>query len=137
MRFLSGSPDIPDDLIRDVTDGNAVFLCGAGVSMRAKFPSFKQLAEQIYIHLGDALCGRGDERAFDPLHRAGIDVELIGNAADAHSSLQSGQYARFQVCGDPWPAKFFALIFGPSQPGADTLPNHRPLELGKDAHHLK
>jgi hypothetical protein len=51
--------------------------------------------------------------------------------------LQSGQYARFQVCGDPWPAKFFALIFGPSQPGADTLPNHRPLELGKDAHHLK
>src|SRR5215471_19698751 len=89
MRFLSGSPDIPDDLIRDVTDNNAVFLCGAGVSMRAKFPSFKQLAEQIYIHLGDALCGRGDERAFDPLHHAGIDVELIGNAADAHSSLQS------------------------------------------------
>jgi hypothetical protein len=53
MRFLSGSPDVPDDLIRDVTDGNAVFLCGAGVSMRAKFPSFKQLAEQIYGHLGE------------------------------------------------------------------------------------
>jgi SIR2-like domain len=53
MRFLQGTPDIPDELIRDVTEGNAVFLCGAGVSMRVNFPSFKRLTERIYIEMGE------------------------------------------------------------------------------------
>jgi NAD-dependent SIR2 family protein deacetylase len=53
MRFLPGSPDIPDELIRDVAEGDAVFLCGAGVSMRVNFPSFKVLAEQIYNEIGE------------------------------------------------------------------------------------
>jgi hypothetical protein len=53
MRFIPGAPDIPDELIRDVADGNAVFLCGAGVSMRAGMPSFKQLTEQIYAEIGE------------------------------------------------------------------------------------
>ncbi len=30
MRFLEDGTDIPDELIRAVTDGDAVFLCGAG-----------------------------------------------------------------------------------------------------------
>jgi hypothetical protein len=53
MRFIPGTPDIPEQLIRNVVDGRAVFLCGAGVSMRAKMPSFKALAEQIYKELGE------------------------------------------------------------------------------------
>ncbi len=53
MRFLPGTPDIPDELIRDVVDGKAVFLCGAGVSMRVKMPSFKELADRIYTELGE------------------------------------------------------------------------------------
>ena len=53
MRFLPGTPDIPDELIRDVADGNAVFLCGAGVSMRVGMPSFQQLTEQIYAEIGE------------------------------------------------------------------------------------
>ncbi len=53
MRFIPGTPDIPDALIRDVIDGNAVFLCGAGVSMRANMPSFQQLAERVYAEIGE------------------------------------------------------------------------------------
>lgn len=52
MRFLEQGADIPDELIRAVTNGDATFLCGAGVSYRAKLPSFKQLTARIYARLG-------------------------------------------------------------------------------------
>jgi hypothetical protein len=48
MRFLEDGADIPDELIRAVTDGDAVFLCGAGVSLRAGMPTFHGLTEQVY-----------------------------------------------------------------------------------------
>jgi hypothetical protein len=54
MRFLEDGADIPDDLIRAVTDGSATFLCGAGVSLRAGLPSFKRLTELIYERLGES-----------------------------------------------------------------------------------
>src|SRR5436190_23165471 len=53
MRFIAGTPDIPDDLIKDVAEGHAVFLCGAGVSMRVGMPLFKELTEQIYADIGE------------------------------------------------------------------------------------
>ncbi len=53
MRFIASSPDIPDELIQDVLEGNAIFLCGAGVSMRVGMPSFKKLTEQIYETIGE------------------------------------------------------------------------------------
>jgi hypothetical protein len=53
MRFLEDGADIPDELIRSASDGDAVFLCGAGVSMRAGMPSFKKLTDDIYIELGE------------------------------------------------------------------------------------
>lgn len=53
MRFLKQSADIPDRLIRAVSDGDAIFLCGAGISMRAKMPSFKSLTNKIYKELGE------------------------------------------------------------------------------------
>jgi hypothetical protein len=62
MRFLEDGTDIPDDLIRAVIDGSAVFLCGAGVSMRANLPSFKQLAEQVYQKLGEVYTTEPAER---------------------------------------------------------------------------
>jgi hypothetical protein len=55
MRVLPGKFDIPDELVQDVADGNVVFLCGAGVSMRVNLPSFKQLAAQIYADIGENL----------------------------------------------------------------------------------
>jgi hypothetical protein len=64
VRFVEQGSDIPDELIRAVTEGNATFLCGAGVSFRAKLPSFKSLTEQVYARLGESSDGepRGAQR---------------------------------------------------------------------------
>src|SRR5258708_25330254 len=53
MRFIPGTPHIPDELIKDVAEGKAVFLCGAGVSMRVGMPLFSALTEQIYADIGE------------------------------------------------------------------------------------
>jgi hypothetical protein len=54
---------MPDELIRAVTEGSATFLCGAGVSFRAKLPSFKKLTEQVYARLGESADGEPAERS--------------------------------------------------------------------------
>jgi SIR2-like domain len=48
VRFFPDTPDIPDELIKDVDVGHAVFICGAGVSKRVGMPSFRTLTDQIY-----------------------------------------------------------------------------------------
>jgi NAD-dependent SIR2 family protein deacetylase len=66
MRFLEDSADIPDELIGAVTDGDAVFLCGAGVSLRAGLPTFKGLTDQVYQKLGETRANEAAERwAYD------------------------------------------------------------------------
>lgn len=72
MRFLEDGADIPDDLIRAVTAGTAIFLCGAGVSMRVNLPSFKRLTEQVYDRL----------------------VEKHSNEFAEHHAFQRGEYDR-------------------------------------------
>jgi hypothetical protein len=62
MRFLEDGTDVPDELIRAVTDGAAVFLCGAGVSMRVDMPSFKELTKQVYRKLGEGYANEFAER---------------------------------------------------------------------------
>lgn len=54
MRFLEHGADIPDELINTVTDGNAVFLCGAGVSKRVGLDLFEELTEKVYLELGES-----------------------------------------------------------------------------------
>lgn len=53
MRFIPGAPDIPDELIKDVVDGQVVFLCGAGVSKRVGMPLFNELTDAIYADIGE------------------------------------------------------------------------------------
>ncbi len=66
MRFLKDGADIPDELIRAVTDGDVVFLCGAGVSRRSGMPSFHGLAEEIYQRLGETHTNEpAEKRAFE------------------------------------------------------------------------
>src|SRR5262249_36336102 len=62
MRFLADGADIPDALIRAVTNGDAVFLCGAGMSRRAGMPSFRGLTEQVYEKLGESHTNEPAER---------------------------------------------------------------------------
>jgi len=66
MRFLEDGAEIPDELIRAVTGGNAIFLCGAGVSRRVGLPSFKELTESIYRELGETQQNEpAERRAFE------------------------------------------------------------------------
>lgn len=62
MRFLADGADIPDELIRAVTDGDAVFLCGAGVSKQVGLPLFDDLTNQIYQELGESWDNEPAER---------------------------------------------------------------------------
>jgi hypothetical protein len=62
MKFLENSPDIPDDLIHAVTDGDVVFLCGAGVSRGVGLPSFQTLTDQVYRRLGETRKNEAAER---------------------------------------------------------------------------
>lgn len=66
MRFLPEGVDIPDPLIRAGMVGDAIFLCGAGVSMRSDMPSFRGLAELVYKTLGEVPTNEAAEQtAFD------------------------------------------------------------------------
>jgi hypothetical protein len=38
-----------------------------------------------------------DERVFDSLHRAGIDIKLVGNPTNGFSSLYSGKDSLFEL----------------------------------------
>jgi hypothetical protein len=62
VRFVENGADIPDELIRAVTNGSATFLCGAGVSFRADLPSFRELTERVYDRLGESPDGEPAER---------------------------------------------------------------------------
>ena len=53
MRFAKESDCIPIELITDVYEGRALFLCGAGVSNQTNFPLFKELTELVYDGLGE------------------------------------------------------------------------------------
>ena len=65
-----------------------------------------------------------DERVFDSLHRAGIDIKLVGNPTNGFSSLQSCKDLLFELWRYAGPAKLFAVVLGPPNPGADSFPNH-------------
>ena len=60
MKFIEASADVPNELIREVNDGEVVFLCGAGVSRGVGLPSFRALTDQVYTKLGEL---RGNEAA--------------------------------------------------------------------------
>lgn len=76
MKFLENGADIPEELIRAVNEGTAIFLCGAGVSMRAHLPDFKTLTERIYTRLGETWTN-------EPAERNAIDTKQYDRALRA------------------------------------------------------
>lgn len=48
MRWVAGGPDLPEELLQLLEDGNLVIFCGAGVSYPAGLPGFRELVERIY-----------------------------------------------------------------------------------------
>lgn len=57
MLFDADGPDIPISLLRAQRAGNLLLIVGAGVSRAAGLPLFGELADQVYIRLGQALPG--------------------------------------------------------------------------------
>jgi hypothetical protein len=47
MRFRENGADIPAELLNAVSNGDTIFLCGAGVSKRAGLPLFDELPTTI------------------------------------------------------------------------------------------
>jgi hypothetical protein len=62
MKFIEASADIPNELIREVNDGQAVFLCGAGVSRGVGLPLFRDLTDKVYVKLGESRDNEAAER---------------------------------------------------------------------------
>lgn len=52
MRFIENGPNLPVEILQAQEDGELVFFCGAGISMRAGLPSFRELVEKLYTALG-------------------------------------------------------------------------------------
>ena len=53
MQFIPKGPDIPDELLQLHEEGEAVFFCGAGVSMGAGLPDFKGLVKRTWKEVGN------------------------------------------------------------------------------------
>ncbi|GLR89791.1 SIR2 family protein [Bradyrhizobium iriomotense] len=68
MKFLPNSADIPHDLIRSVSDGDVIFLCGAGVSFGVGLPTFKKLTDDVYAAIGES-------RAHEPAETIAYEKE--------------------------------------------------------------
>lgn len=47
MRFFANGPNIPDLLLQRCDQGRVVFLCGAGVSLKAEMPTFVELTQHV------------------------------------------------------------------------------------------
>jgi SIR2-like domain len=62
MRFISEGPDIPDALLASQEKGEAIFICGAGISRTVGLPSFRELVEDIYRELGEDWTAHAAER---------------------------------------------------------------------------
>lgn len=52
MRFHQLGPNFPEELIDVQLEGDAVFLCGAGVSF-PQLPGFERLVTNVYARLGE------------------------------------------------------------------------------------
>lgn len=72
MQFVTNGPDIPDALLQAHEEGRVVFFCGAGISVPAGLPDFKDLVKQIYCLTGTTFFDI-EQEAFD---RGQFDVTL-------------------------------------------------------------
>ncbi len=115
--FSKTGADIPDELIRAVSNGDATFLCGAGVSFRVELPSFETLTERVYQKLGEspdgeaaerkAIAGREYDRALRSLekrtHRPGTPSlvrDTVAGLLAAPSATLSDHLALLQLSRD-------------------------------------
>src|SRR5262245_18355125 len=79
----------------------------------------------------------GTSCGYNPLHRPDANPEFLGDLLNARAVLAPGPYSLLDFRVYSRPAQLLALRHSPRQPGPVSILDHRPLELGKDAHRLK
>jgi hypothetical protein len=110
MRFLADGPTIPDELLEERDQGRVVFFAGAGISMPAGLPSFRELAEKTLTLLG-----------------AAPDAEAWELIADERGSLDRvftylyDEYRREDV------DRVVKKLLRPRKPGLGGTTNHRTI----------
>ena len=57
MRFVADGPSIPDALLEERDRGKVVFFCGAGISVPAGLPNFRNLTIRVMKALGYSFSG--------------------------------------------------------------------------------
>ncbi len=53
MQFVNNGPNIPEKLLLAHEKGELVLFCGAGISLYAGLPDFKNLVKNVYILIGE------------------------------------------------------------------------------------
>ncbi len=117
MRWVAGGPDLPEELLQLLEDGELVLFCGAGVSCSAGLPGFRDLVDRIYKENNERMEDT-EKHAFDQgdydevlkllegrigsrrVRRAVKKILHLGPNADvtAHSALLSLATGRDGVC---------------------------------------
>src|SRR5713101_6742640 len=67
----------------------------------------------------------------------GLTSNLSATPRMVSPVFRAARISRFELGRYAGPGKLFAVVRGPPEPGAVSFLNHRSLELGKHAHHLK
>jgi hypothetical protein len=118
MKFLPNSADIPHDLIRSVSDGEVIFLCGAGVSFGVGLPTFRKLTDDVYASIGE-------DRSHEAAEMVAYDKEEYDRVLRSleKRTLLHGAESRVRVAVSQ-------ILKAPN--GAD-LPHHKSLlQLSRD-----
>ncbi len=51
MQLIAGGPDIPESLLQAHEDGRIIFFCGAGISLPAGLPDYRELVDGVFSAL--------------------------------------------------------------------------------------
>lgn len=76
-----GYIDIPEPLHKACVEGRAAFFCGAGISMSAELPNFKNLVQQLEKHFSDCV---KNTAGYKPSLE--VRIQNLDNAAGKKSS---------------------------------------------------
>jgi len=102
MRWITGGPDLPPELLQALEDEQLVLFCGAGASYPAGLPTFRGLVEKVYNQLNQTMQGlenaefekRNYDRVFGLLERR-IGTSFVRHAVidtlhlDPHAVLST------------------------------------------------
>jgi SIR2-like domain len=91
MRWITGGPDLPPELLQALEDEQLVLFCGAGVSYPVGLPTFRGLVEKVYNRLNQTMQGlesaEFENRNYDRVF--GLLEKRIGASFVRHAVIET------------------------------------------------